>query len=360
MKIQEASIYILELRLKKKFRHGSYERNSNKTAFLELSNGTFKGYGEALPRDYVTGENIETVIECVKRYISEIPQEIESIAQINDFLYDCEPEGSKNMASLCCLDLALLDIYSKSKQKNVSDTIEEELGYLREDKKIKVTSYPMDLDSKIWKKTLGIIAGLPDVKLKIDPDTSAQRINQIGSGLIRPRSLRLDGNCSLEPKGLEEILKKVKVPINSIEQPFKPGVEAEIKGYKIMADESLVSLEDAKKIEFDYANIRIGKNGGILRSLDIIGRWTDRGKGYMLGSLVGETSILSSALLHIANLTNPLLIEGCYSSRALEIDPVKKPIKIKAGGNIGFNYSKPGLGMELDLQNCKYIKIKLI
>lgn len=360
MKIKQAALYIAKLPLKKPFKHGAYERTYNETIFLKLSDGNFIGYGESLPREYVTDENPEKVVENLRKYISKIPKEFKNLEEIADFLNQCEPEDSRNMASLCGLDMALLDLYGKSKNKSISEILCYEAGY-EKTKEPRVTSGPLGLNTPSWKKDFYCLAGINDIKLKITPNTNPEKIYRLRNGFIKPKTFRLDGNCSLTPNELAGLLINARSKIDYIEQPFPVDVEnPEWKGVKFLADESLVSIEDAKTINFDAASIRIGKNGGILRTLEIIKKWEKRGKPYMLGSLVGETSLLSAALLHTASVTNPFLIEGCYSTRLLKSDPTDIHPSVTYKGKVEFDYSTPGLGINLYLFDKGIKKIELI
>lgn len=360
MEINQASLYITKLPLKKPFKHGSFEREYNDTVFLELKDDFNAGFGESLPREYVTGENSGQVIESLKRYISKIPKEFVNLEEIADFLNQCEHKDSRNMASLCGLDMALLDLYGKNKGKSLSQLLCEELNY-KKTKEPRITSGPLGLDTPNWKKNFYCLAGIKDIKLKITPETNPEKIYKMRNGFIKPKTFRLDGNCSLTPDELAGILINARSKIDYIEQPFEVGVEnPKWKGIKFLADESLISIKDAKTIGFDSASIRIGKNGGILRTLDIIKEWEKRGKPYMLGSLVGETSLLSAALLHVASITNPFLIEGCYSNRILEKDPTDIYISFGYKGKVKFNYARAGLGVNLDLRGIETKKIELI
>jgi len=348
MKIKRKNIYLKTLQLKKPFEHGSFKRNTNTTLFVKLTNEHGQeGYGECLPREYVTGETIENATENLGRHLSKIPTQLLSLEEITEFLHELEPENSRNMAALCGTDMALLDLYAKSKNKSISEILREEKGY-QQTAKPRVTSGPLGLSTPAWKKELYCLAGINNIKLKINPETSPERINRIGSGFFKPNTLRLDGNCSLNEKQLIKLLRETSVPILYVEQPFATGTKRQIYGIGLMADESLVSIQDARQINFDAASIRIGKNGGILRTLDVINEWGKRGKPYMLGSLVGETSLLSAALLHVASITNPSLIEGCYSPILLKQDPTDKSPRPSYKGKIKFDYTKPGLGINLD------------
>ncbi len=350
MEITKASLYKAKLGLKKSFEHGSFKRNYNETIFLELKNNKgMSGFGECLSRKYVTGENPKKIIENLKKYISNMPKKFNSVDEIAEFLYICEGHDSKNMASLCGIDMALLDLYGKSKDKSVSRILCEERGYER--KRIpRITSGTLGLNSPEWKKIFYCLGGIKDIKLKITPNTNPKKIKRIGKGIIHPRTFRLDGNCSLNHDELAELLINGRVKVDYIEQPFPVNIEnPKWNEIKFLADESLINLNDAKKINFDAANIRIGKNGGILRTLEIIKEWEKRNKKYMLGSLVGETSLLSASLLHIAFITNPFLNEGCYSTRLLKKEPTNIHLSVGYKGEVKFDYSKSGLGVDLCL-----------
>lgn len=359
MEIKQVNLYIAKLPLKKPFKHGSFERTHNDTIFVKLKSENCVSYGESLSREYVTGETPEQVVDNLKRYVSKIPENFDSLKEIASFLEGCESKKSRNMASLCGLDMALLDLYGKDKRKSISKILCDELGYKIKQEPI-VTSGPIGLTTPNWKKNFYCAAGIKDIKLKITQDTDPKRIYKFRNKFIRPRTLRLDGNCSLNPDQLASLLIRAKTDIDYIEQPFPVGIEKQWKGVKFLADESIVSVEDAQIINFDAASIRVGKNGGILRTLDIIKEWEKRGKEYMMGSLVGETSLLSSALLHISSVTNPFLNEGCYSTRLLTTDPTDVHPSITYKGKVKFDYSKPGLGANLCLFERYVEEIKLI
>ena len=62
MKIRSLTAFEVPIRLRKPIRHASYSRTSNDTLIVrcELADGSV-GWGEGLPRKYVTGESIESV-----------------------------------------------------------------------------------------------------------------------------------------------------------------------------------------------------------------------------------------------------------------------------------------------------------
>ena len=64
--VKRLTVYPLSLRMKRKVSHAASERVVAQpiVVAVELENGMV-GYGEALPRDYVTGETNETVLELL-------------------------------------------------------------------------------------------------------------------------------------------------------------------------------------------------------------------------------------------------------------------------------------------------------
>jgi len=73
----------------------------------------------------------------------------------------------------------------------------------------------------------------------------------------------------------------------------------EATGLPVMADESLCSLADARRLlaadAVDIFNVRLGKCGGFLGSLRLVALAAEHGLSCHLGTLVGETGILSRA-----------------------------------------------------------------
>jgi muconate cycloisomerase len=100
----------------------------------------------------------------------------------------------------------------------------------------------------------------------------------------------------------------------------------------IMADESLVTIEDAMRLietnAVDYFNIRISKCGGIARSLKIASLAQKAGIRIQVGSQVGETAILSAAGRHLAAALRKVdFVEGSYGTMLLAEDVTPDPIR---------------------------------
>src|SRR5262249_47727639 len=125
--------------------------------------------------------------------------------------------------------------------------------------------------------------------------------------------------------------------ISAVEQPLCPEDVAEMKELKkrspipLMLDESLCTLSDARRaIEGDLCdlfNIRLSKCGVFLNSLKIARLAREKGFGYQLGCLVGETGILSAAGRQFAAADAGLrYLEGSYDRFLLRDNVVRKDI----------------------------------
>jgi L-alanine-DL-glutamate epimerase-like enolase superfamily enzyme len=95
----------------------------------------------------------------------------------------------------------------------------------------------------------------------------------------------------------------------------------------VVADESLCSMSDAYSIiaahAADVFNIRIGKCGGLLASQELVNVAKDSGLRCQLGTLVGETGILSRASEIFAERTGGFeFLEGKNQHRQLLVQDI--------------------------------------
>ena len=120
-------------------------------------------------------------------------------------------------------------------------------------------------------------------------------------------------------------------------------------GKKIILDESFLKIEDFDEIkkypESFLVNLRVSKMGCVLWSINIIKKFQEYNFKFILGSHVGETSLLSRAALLLGeNYKDHIYaMEGAYSSHLLNLDPVRPEIKFEKKGVVKVE--------ELDLKN---------
>ena len=144
----------------------------------------------------------------------------------------------------------------------------------------------------------------------------------------------------------------------SLEQPLPRGEEErlatlrEVVGWPVMHDESLVTVEDAKRLinlgVADGFNIRVSKCGGLLPSLRLAGLARRAGVRLQLGCMVGETSILSAAgLRFLQECPGVEWAEGCFGRLLLQSDVTVRSLRFGYGGRPP-RLGGPGLGVRVD------------
>jgi muconate cycloisomerase len=116
-------------------------------------------------------------------------------------------------------------------------------------------------------------------------------------------------------------------------------------GMSVVADESLCSISDAHAIiraqAADVFNIRIGKCGGMLASMDLVATARNAGLICQLGTLVGETGILSRASEIFAERIGGFeFLEGKHQNRQLLVQDIVQD-------GVAKEQAAPGLGVAI-------------
>ncbi|WP_442482052.1 dipeptide epimerase [Aeoliella sp. SH292] len=378
MRVRQLTAYVLRVQLRKPFRHASAVRNYSDNILIraELADGT-TGWGEGVPRDYVTGETAEGAIEQLlatpvsEQLAGEPASWLEVIAICDRFqpaaLVD-DPRGSYGNSLRAAVELSLLDAYGKLFGEPVSKAIEAYPGVAesllaRSDSVRYSTTIDAESKRKLWRSSLKMRAyGFRQCKVKVgaDCDADAARMGVIRRWIGPRMDLRVDANEAWLP---EKVLQHAKAlapfDITCIEQPVAHEELASLTELRreldvpVMLDESLTSLHDAHEAirlsACDLFNIRISKCGGVLNSLRLAMLAKEHGLGYQLGCHPGETGILSAAGRHFASVVRDIrYLEGSYDHHVLATVPTMPDLTFGYGGRAPA-LTQPGLGVELDL-----------
>jgi muconate cycloisomerase len=364
----------LAIPLRQKFAHAARERRCADPIVvqIELADGTC-GYGETLPRDYVTGESRESVLEAIRSpFLDELltyrptsfPDALEQIAE----LPTCDDLGRGIMAARAGVELALLDAYSRHFGRPVAE-IAGWMGVpgFGPPGSIQTVRYSGVLSGDDLSRLRGSIRkmrwyGLRDFKLKVGYPDDVERVrvaaNALGGSPGGKTTLRLDANGAWSLERAVEVLNALKdIPVACVEQPLSKGNYEQLPMLKnavavsIMHDESLVTPADAEcLIELDVAdafNIRLSKNGGYIPAMQLVQLARKHGVAYQLGCMVGETSILSAAGRRFLECVPAVrFAEGSYGRFLLSGDVTGRVVQFGCGGRV-----KPlsGLGWGVDV-----------
>jgi L-Ala-D/L-Glu epimerase len=310
VKIRDVVVWVEAIPLRFSFKHALAERRQSGSIIFRvtLDNGVC-GWGEALPRDYITGETVERCLCALRDRIAPRLAGVElstaATLQAVVFAFLDDPATGRDLAAICALELALIDALGNSMKQTA-------YAFLGCERKTDTVVYSMVLGSGA--KTSGKLvflsrlAGIDHIKVKVANsfEDNERHLRLVKKGHPRA-SLRIDVNCAWT---LDEAVRNLDMMrhyrIVSCEQPLAKddiaGHARLVAAYPdilICADESLCSYGDAETLVRERAascfNIRISKNGGLLYALRIHALATEAGIPCQLGAQVGETAIISAA-----------------------------------------------------------------
>lgn len=380
MRITELSAFHVRIPLKKPIRHASHTRSDTDSLVVRcrLDNG-MEGWGEGLPRHYVTGEVIEDAFpllnasglsEALGVEFSTPGEVIELCERVQLLPPKDDPRRCFGNSIRCAVELSILDAACRSLSlplsritrefpiaAGVRKTFEDAAKSVQYSAAITSMS-PIKQRLRAW---LIRLYGFSQTKVKvgvpeIDDVASLARIR----GTLGPKiDIRIDANEAWTCESLAAKLRAIEpFGISAIEQPVPHGqvnglaaVRQQV-GVPIMLDESLCSEVDARKaIErgtCDLFNIRISKCGGFLNSLRLAAIAHQAGLGYQLGCQVGETGILSAAGRHFATSVNDIrYVEGSYERFLVKERLTVEDLTFGRGG-FAPAMTEPGLGVSVD------------
>ncbi len=352
MRIKSLTLYQLEIPCKSKFVHAQSTRDSSEVILLKAiwNNGAIS-WGEMLPREYVTGETIQSIMETDHASVFEslMQQDFETVEQVQHVLSKIHHERRANLSFIGGIELMLLDGLAKVGTLQLDD----HLGQIRSTSPGRCVTIGFDcaasgirgrfIDARMKKATA--------IKLKVGSDLERDMscISQLIALNNGGMKIRLDGNGALSYDAVTSLLSQIsKGSLHSFEEPLifnMPELSEKLLAIKarfdidIMADESLCSLDDAHRIiqsgDYQWFNIRVGKHGGLLASGMIRDEARKAGIGIVGGSMVGETGVLTQASSIFLQRSDDLeYIEGLGQNHDwLQYDPV-----VNLGGDpAGFN-----------------------
>jgi L-Ala-D/L-Glu epimerase len=376
MSLRRIELFHVAVPLKRSIRHASHERTTSDSLVVRatLADGHV-GYGEGVPRAYVTGETIETTFAALAgfdaaRHLGDPGDYTEVVRRLEALTLpetEADPRGMNGNAARCALELALLDAYGHRFGQSVTQAVrrvEAARGLLTAAPAPVRYSGAITADSarKEWTSAWKLrLYGFGQVKVKVGVagQDDPARLAVLRRILGRRMDLRLDANEAWPAAELRARVRPL-VPFlpTALEQPVphaEVGALAELRpelGVPVMLDESLCGYPDAvRAVEHktaDLLNVRLSKCGGIAPVLRIVGLARRSGLGVQLGCHPGETGLLSAAGRHVAgNIAGFRYVEGSYDRHVLAENLIVEDITIGYGGRAR-PLTGPGLGVHVD------------
>lgn len=375
MRLVSLTAFHVRIPLKRPVKHASKTRRENDTLLIraELDDGTV-GWGEGLPREYVTGDSIDSCFDTLPGIDTQaiggsFDGLEEAVSLCRDLRLPPAPAGLRDCFGntvRCAVELAFLDAAARSTGQPLSRVTElvPEAVPLRHHAGL--VRYGTAITSvKPWKEAASALAfrlyGFEQCKVKVgmpgqDEPASLRRIRRCAGTRM---DLRVDANEAWPPEDVERRAAALRpFGVTAIEQPVAHehvGRLAQIYprlGIPVILDESLCSLSDADRAIDErlcgFFNIRLSKCGGLINSLLLAAKAKAAGLGYQLGCLVGETGILSAAGRHFAcSVADIRYLEGSFD-RHLVDEPLTMEDLTFGRGGLAPALLGPGLGITVD------------
>lgn len=340
------------------FAHASATRRAAENLIVRVEDVDGRvGLGEGCPRAYVTGETVASAADAVARWSRDLLH-LDDLESLRAWLIDRQAEIAAAPSAFCAAELALLDLFARQADQPVEDL----LGVAQRREPLVVTAVYGDKPAAIFllQQARFRAAGMTVAKMKLSasPGRDAWRAKR----LARVGPLRLDAN-NLWPDA-EAALKGLSALRGlawAVEEPVQPqdwqgiATVGRESGLAIILDESFGGLEDFHRLEPGpryLINLRLSHGGGLIRTLAAIQAAEQRGVEVILGSHVGETSILARAGLVAAAAARSLAgYEGAYGTRLLKHDLVTPSLGFGDDGKLiparDWRGDAPGWGVAL-------------
>ncbi len=385
MRVAGFAAYIIHVPLKRPFRHASATRSSSDNLLIEcrLEDGTV-GWGEGVPRSYVTGDTAESSLrllaqqplrETFRRECRDWNDVVAMLDRFHDFTVPGDVRGGTGNPLRAAVEISVLDAFGQAFRKPLSDvaSVISEADPIR--MQAQRVQYSTTIDAEharqLWKSALKMrLYGFGQCKVKIGcaAEDDAVRLATIRRWIGPRVDLRVDAN---EAWNVDDCLQRIEPlldqRISCIEQPVPHGQLGRLGELRtrlqipVMLDESLTSWQDAMEsirlAAGDLWNLRLSKCGGYIACLRLAALAQRHGLGYQLGCHPGETGILSAAGRHWAqSVRNIRYREGSYDRHVLATNLIQEEITFGYGG-----YAPPltraGLGVTLEREKLRSMTV---
>ncbi len=342
------------------FRHklASYQHSDNLVVRVTTLGGV-SGYGEGIPREFVTGESLSASVALLEGTLG--PQLVGSAwggpsALLSGLAARLKPVSASHPALACALETALLDAGARTWGVPLSRL----LGAPASPTALTYSAVlPLGAGERLT-RLLELVKArrMRFLKVKVGEESDAEVLAQVRRELGWEVDLRVDANGAWEAEeAIARLQDLLPFRLSAVEQPV---AKHDISGMArvqaalpipVIADESLCTEADAARLIEARAcrifNLRLSKCGGFGPSRRLARLARQAGLGVMLGCQVGETSILAAAGRHFAVSAGPLAyLEGSLAPYLLGREPVVPPVSFGEEG-VAAPLTGPGLGVQV-------------
>ncbi len=364
MRITKGTIYELNIPFNEIFTHSTKARTASDAIVVKLvaEDGNI-GYGEGLPRPYVTGETVEFALTHVQdvlwpRIKASTYETVGCLADLEQFDTSLGAPVAEGVlapnAARATVEIALIDCALRAEGRGLGEYFipnrdqVEYAGVIPANNPEKAASHAKKM----------AMLGLAHLKIKIAMGDDLARIQSVVDVVGENTPIRLDANAAWSlDEALGHIAQLEQFNVEAIEAPIARTTVDDLKKYKnatkmpISVDEYLVTTTDAEELiakeACDIFNLRVSKLGGLWRTWQLAQKALSAGLKLQFGAQVGETAILSAAGRHlIAALPDVLFAEGSAGTLLLEKDVSEESVAFGFQG-LAPLLTGPGLGISV-------------
>ena len=352
MKIKKVEAWQVSMDLDEPYSvaYESFDTAVNIFVRIETDSG-INGFGCAAPDEFVTkGETPESVLKILKEVVPSAIVGVDSL--LSNFLLENLKSSIKNYPSaLAALDMAFYDILGKI----AGEPLWKILGGIRENIKTSMTVGILPEKETIERALYRTGQGFSCLKLKggNDVESDIARVIKVREAVGEGIEIRFDANQGYSVEETIRFAEKTEsANLEFIEQPT-PSDKPELMGQvtnkvsvPIMADESLITLEDAFSLARNeyvkFFNLKIMKTGGIRSACYINAVARSAGIKTMVGCM-DESALSINAGLAFALSCPNVVYADLDGHIGLKGDPTDGAVIIRDG--ILYPSDQPGLGI---------------
>lgn len=292
------------------FSHNLASRRGADTLLVALTDSEGRiGWGQVLPRDYLTGETLESAAADLRKRWWPLLREISlspdaGHAETADALRPLflEADAARLNASYAGVDVAAHALAAQRSAKAARGAAET----------VPLVGVVTAGSAKTAARLVRLLRwlGYRRFKVKVGTDAAgdAARLDAVRRAAGRDAWLAVDANAAWDvDEAMERMRAMARWDVRLVEEPLRRDaalttdfrrLEAETR-VAVMADESLCTLADGKRLlergSPSWWNIRAAKNGGVGGAGALAALAREKGVRVYGGILVGETGALAAA-----------------------------------------------------------------
>jgi muconate cycloisomerase len=330
---------------------------------LTTDNG-LEGFGEATVAVRWSGETPVGAVDVIQHVLMPaiIDREVEDLEGIADQL---DRVCIGNWFAKSAIEMACWDLLGKQQQKPVYELLGGAVRPLTIRSRFSMGAY--DVPRARQRAEQLVELGFTTIKVKVgtDPVEDVARVRAVREVIGPELAIVIDANCGWSADTAIECLAKLSdCNVGLVEQPTPKGdfqALARVRreaGVRILADDICFNLTDAQELIHnqccDAISVYPGKNGGIIRSRQIVDLAAEHGIPCSIGSNL-EYDVATAAMgqlvvshpnMKIEEIPGDLLGPD-YHQQSVAINP------IAIEGPLTTLNQTPGLGVQLDWESLR-------